>query len=291
MATMRELKGRIASVRSSQKITGAMKMISSAKLRKAEQALSRALPYRTELQTILSRLYDPSFDLLYMPLLRQRPVEHVALVVFASDEGLCGSFNTSLYKKLAETVREYKKQNISTITIYAIGKKIAANVSNLADVTVVDTTYFQGIKNTAAHAYQLSEELMDRYTRKQIDRVEIIYYHMKNVGVQYLRNEVLLPVSIDVAQLPVRDGIIPDYIIEPDYAAVMEGLLPMCVKASLYEMLLDSRVSEQAARIMSMQLANENALKLMDKLQLEYNKLRQQNITSELLDILGGSVR
>lgn len=291
MATMRELKGRIASVRSSQKITGAMKMISSAKLRKAEQALSRALPYRTELQTILSRLYDPSFDLLYMPLLRQRPVEHVALVVFASDEGLCGSFNTSLYKKLAETVREYKKQNISTITIYAIGKKIAANVSNLADVTVVDTTYFQGIKNAATHAHRLSEELMDRYTRKQIDRVEIIYYHMKNVGVQYLRNEVLLPVSIDVAQLPVKDGIIPDYIIEPDYATVMEGLLPMCVKASLYEMLLDSRVSEQAARIMSMQLANENALKLMDKLQLEYNKLRQQNITSELLDILGGSVR
>ena len=261
MATMRELKGRINSVHSSQKITGAMKMISSARLRKAENKLLQAEPYRRKLWEIYAHIEKSGCEF-QSPLTEGRQVKKVAIVIFASDDGLCGAFNINLYKKLVGEVQAYQKKGIREITVFPVGKKILAEVKRI-----------EGIR------------LKGKY-----DQVGVIYAHYKSIGVQIIRLRPFLPVTVELEEhIEITGRPDPWYIYEPGCEQVLAMLYPLMMRALMYNMWVENKTSEQAARILAMQMANDNAVKLLGKLQLEYNKLRQQGITSELLDIAGGS--
>lgn len=291
MATMRELKGRIDSVHSSQKITGAMKMISSARLRKAESKLAHSQPYREKLWEIYRHIMDAGCEY-ESPLTQEREVKKVAVVVFASDDGLCGAFNINVYKELREVIREYRQKGIDEITVWPVGKKIQSDVHRMPGIAIEEVNpLFEGKKDFTEATKVVAERLVNQFLSGKIDRADIIYTHYKSIGTQIVMNQRFLPVRQEEKPEKTAEAEMTWYIYEPDCAAIMQTLYPLILHANMYQTLLESRTSEQAARILAMQMANDNANKLLGNLHLEYNKLRQQNITSELLDIAGGSVR
>lgn len=288
MATMRELKGRINSVHSSQKITGAMKMISSARLRKAESALLQSLPFRAQLQNLHDHIIAAGCDY-ESPWVKERKIENVALVVFASDDGLCGSFNITLYKKLLEAIAAYGKlPDVLSVSVYPVGRKIEGEVRRLPDIKALKISSAFVRKEYAQGTKELADELMDKFLKKEYDRVDVIYTHYKSIASQTVYQQQFLPVLKKEEEKDREKE--PWYIYEPDCETVLNMLYPLMMHATMYEYLLENRTSEQGARIIAMQTANDNAVKLLGELHLEYNKLRQQGITSELLDIAGGSV-
>lgn len=292
MATMRELKRRITSVQSSHKITGAMKMISSARFRKAEALLEHIRPYEEQLQTILRHVNEADCDY-RSPLRQERRVQRVALVVLASDEGLCGAFNINILKKLTAIVREYRDQGVTSPEVYAIGKKIQGEVRRMPGIVRKSVPeLFAGGKYPEAIAL-LVRQLSDRFVREEIDRVEIIYTHYKSRGTQIVERMPLLPLQprrqIEQAG-PDQTEKLRMYIYEPGCREIFEVLYPLILRTLFYKTLIENQTSEQAVRILAMQMANDNARKLLDTLRLEYNKLRQQSITTELLDMVGGTV-
>ena len=292
MSTMRELKGRIGSVQSSQKITGAMKMISSAKLRKAEQALHGMAPYREQLQLTINNLLEADREY-ESPLAQQRPVHRIALVLLASDEGLCGAYNYNLYKALLSRVSELENEFSGqlAIDVYPVGKKVISAVNRTEGVNMCQRDYFHA-KSTPDELKRFIGEMTASFLGSEYDRVECIYTHYKSVASQIVKTRILLPISIeDMHSVEKPASRITPYIYEPDRASIFETVLPLYVNASFIEACLQSRTSEQGARILAMQTASDNAGKLLDELRLEYNKLRQQGITNELLDIVGGSIR
>lgn len=288
MATMRELKGRIDSVHSSQKITGAMKMISSARLRKAENKLLHANPYRRKLEEIYAHILKSGCDYI-SPLAEQRKVKGVAIVVFASDDGLCGAFNLNLYKKLLEVIRDYQHTAGIEITVIPVGKKILPEVRRIKNIHLGNHPEAFEQKEEVRATRELTGGLVEAFLKGKYDRVEVVYAHYKSMGVQIDRVRQFLPVVVEQEEGTKEAEEEPWYIYEPDCGSILRMLYPLLLQASMYEMFLENKTSEQAARILAMQMANDNALKLLGNLQLEFNKLRQQGITTELLDIAGGS--
>ena len=288
MSTLRELKGRIGSAASSEKITGAMKMISSAKMHKAEQMLARVVPFRNQLQTIMGNLM--SADAVYSSELTEtREVQTVALVVTGSDDGLCGAYNINIFKKLLMRIKELRSGGNLKVIVYPVGKKMEKAVAklNMSNVTVERT----GVLSTATaeEVKQLTERLKNDFLSHKVDLVEVVSMQFISAGKQLLRSLQLLPVSADAfGELPANSNRL--YIFEPDANTIYNALLPLYVISMMQEVFLQNAASEQAARVMAMQSANDNAQKLLESLKLEYNKLRQQGITTELLDILGGQV-
>ena len=292
MATLRELKGRIGSVASSEKITGAMKMISSAKMHKAEQALKRLLPFRNQIETIIGNLLsaDAEFS---SPLLAARDVKRVGVVVFGSDDGLCGAYNVNVFKQLLVKMAEYRKQygDLVEVEVIPVGSKIAKSVNKLAlkGVTVkvvgdVDSkTAGDGVKNFIA-------QLQQRFIAGELDKVDTLYMSFKSVSRQVLTADQLLPVVQETFDSVEASNSRP-YIFEPDASTIFTNVLPLFLLSTMQEIFTENRASEQAARVIAMQSANDNAKKLLEQLRLEYNKLRQQSITNELLDIVGGQVK
>ena len=292
MATLRELKGRIGSVASSEKITGAMKMISSAKMHKAEGALRRLQPYRSTIESIISNLLtaDASFS---SPLTEPRPVEHATLVVLGSDDGLCGAYNVNLAKFLMQRVVALRQKYGEglRITLVPVGRKMAKAVRFMADALteIVDPSVNSKSEGDDVKAFEFG--LRDQFLDRKTDRVEIVYMHFRSVARQTATADTLLPLSPEAFS---AEGIKPSarpYIFEPSAQSIFESVLPMYLLSLVQEIFVENRASEQAARIMAMQSANDNAKKLLESLRLEYNKLRQQSITTELLDIVGGQVR
>ncbi len=288
MSTLRELKGRIGSVASSEKITGAMKMISSAKMHKAVQALSRVVPFRNQLQTIMGNLLstDAEYD---SELTEVRDVKAIALVVLGSDDGLCGAYNINIFKQLLARVNELREKDAALrITIYPIGKKMAKAVSKLkvsgVDICQLNVT----TKSDLTAIRSVTESLKADFLAHKVDCVEIVSMHYLSAGKQVLRRQQLLPVSPE-AFGNVNNSNRP-YIFEPDVNKIYNTILPLYIISVMQEIFIQNTASEQAARVMAMQSANDNAVKLLDSLKLEFNKLRQQSITTELLDILGGQV-
>lgn len=288
MATMRELKGRINSVHSSQKITGAMKMISSARLRKAENKLLQATPYRQKLWDIYVHIEKSGCDFL-SPFAIERKVKRLAIVVFASEDGLCGAFNINLYKKLLEVVHTYQASGISDITVFPVGKKILSDVKKIKGIQLGKHPAAFEEKDFVTATRAFADDFMEYFLKGEYDRVEVVYAHYKSMGVQIVNSRQFLPVTLsDVKEdTPLEKD--TWYIYEPDCESILKMLYPLLLHALMYEMFMENRTSEQAARILAMQMANDNAVKLLGNLQLEYNKLRQQGITTELLDIAGGS--
>lgn len=294
MATLRELKGRIGSVKSSEKITGAMKMISSAKMHKAEMALHRLVPYREQIQLILNHLL--SADAEYSsPLTEEREVKKVSIVVLGSDDGLCGAYNIQIFKRLIvelKSIRTSYGANVE-IEIIPVGKKMARAAMKLRDkdISVIEHCGIN-TRSTLDNIKSFTEKLEQDFISKKTDKVEVLYTHFKSASRQIVQLETLFPIAYSslIANVNKKELNKP-YIFEPNANAIFETILPLFVLSTMQEVTSENVASEQASRVMAMQTANDNAKKLLDDLQLDYNKLRQQGITTELLDILGGQTR
>ena len=291
MASMRDLKGRIGSVASSEKITGAMKMISSAKMHKAELALRRIRPFRDQIQSTINHLIsaDAEFS---SPLTAVRPVKRKAIVVLSSDEGLCGAFNMNLFKRTLELINQAKDEALNYMfVVYPIGKKASNFAQKLAgDGVEIAVTDYMTAKSPGEDIARFTNELTRAFVAGEIDEVEVVYTHYKSVSKQTVTTRRLLPIEADSLATSGKVVRNKPYLFEPDVNTIYNEILPLYVLSSMQEAISSNRVSEQAARVMAMQSANDNAKELLEELQLEYNKLRQQSITSELLDIIGGKV-
>lgn len=290
MASLKEVKARIASVTSTQKITGAMKMVSSAKLKKAQRAIENIAPYQDRLNGILNNFLKTETDF-KSELANVRTVNRVAIVVFSSNSSLCGAYNSNVIKQLNVVLNEYKDLGKENIEVYPIGQKVYSaavkmdlnvqgNYKSMADKPSFDTI-----------TDEVTNVIVDKFVKKELDKVVVIYHHLKNTSTQILVTNTFLPISFDSTDEAKdnKSNFTADYIVEPSKPAVLEVLIPKAIKTKLYACLLDSNASEHAARVVAMQTANDNAESLISDLTILYNKTRQAAITSELLDIVGGA--
>jgi F-type H+-transporting ATPase subunit gamma len=287
MASLKEIKGRIASVDSTRKITSAMKMVSSAKLRKAQARVEQFLPYQKQLMSILSRYLSSDTEEFSSPLAETRDVKRVAIVAVSSNSSFCGAFNSNVIRLLGETIQKYHALHYG-IEVYPIGKKVEEAVAKSAVPVEKKGSYISLMdKPNYEEARNIADSLVDGFLSKKIDKVVLVYNRFKSMGVQIPTTEPFLPVvlSKNKNQTPTA----ADYIVEPDRKTLLDTLLPKSLRAKIYAVILDSAAAEQAARTVAMQIATDNAGDLMEELTLQYNKQRQQAITSELLDIIGGS--
>ncbi len=289
MASLKEVKTRINSVKSTRKITSAMKMVASAKLHKAQGAIENMLPYQRKLNKILTNFLSADLPV-ESPFCVERPVKRVAIVAFSSNSSLCGAFNANVLKMFLQTVGEYRELGQDNILIYPVGKKIEEAVKKLG---FFPQGSYQKLADKPSYneAAALAKLLMELFLEKNIDRVELIYHHFKSMGVQELLRERYLPIDFSAVQNDEeRGGIVNDYIIEPSAAQLIADLIPQVLSQKIFTAALDSNASEHAARTLAMQIATDNANELIQELTKQYNKTRQQAITNELLDIVGGSM-
>ena len=289
MASLKEVKTRINSVQSTRKITSAMKMVASAKLHKAQGAIENMLPYQRKLNKILTNFLSDDLPV-ESPFCVERPVKRVAIVAFSSNSSLCGAFNANVLKMFLQTVGEYRELGQDNILIYPVGKKIEEAVKKLG---FFPQGSYQKLADKPSYdeAAALAKLLMELFLEKNIDRVELIYHHFKSMGVQELLRERYLPIDLSAVQNDEeRGGVVNDYIIEPSAAQLIADLIPQVLSQKIFTAALDSNASEHAARTLAMQIATDNANELIQELTKQYNKTRQQAITNELLDIVGGSM-
>ncbi len=293
MPSLKEVKTRIASVNNTRKITSAMKMVASSKLHRAQQAIENMRPYESRLEKIMASFINSMEGELSSPYAMKREVTRVALVVFTSNSSLCGGFNSNTIKALRKKVEEYRSNGVEVVQIFPFGKKGAEAVRKLGYTEAPD--YSAQLDHPAYEpAAQVAAELMEMFAKGEIDRVELVYHRFKNTASQILTEETFLPVSLETSETETPEkasGYALDYIIEPSKEALMQQLIPKALHLKLYTVLLDSLASEHAARVVAMQVATDNADELLNELTLTYNKTRQQAITTELLDIIGGSVQ
>ena len=289
MASLKEVKTRINSVQSTRKITSAMKMVASAKLHKAQGAIENMLPYQRKLNKILTNFLSADLPV-ESPFCVERPVKRVAIVAFSSNSSLCGAFNANVLKMFLQTVGEYRELGQDNILIYPVGKKIEEAVKKLG---FFPQGSYQKLADKPSYdeAAALAKLLMELFLEKNIDRVELIYHHFKSMGVQELLRERYLPIDLSAVQNDEeRGGVVNDYIIEPSAAQLIADLIPQVLSQKIFTAALDSNASEHAARTLAMQIATDNANELIQELTKQYNKTRQQAITNELLDLVGGSM-
>lgn len=284
MASLKEVKGRIATVNNTRKITSAMKMVASAKLHKAQGAITNMLPYERRLHGLLTNLLGGSEVLVWNT---PREVKRVALVVFSSNSSLCGGFNANVIKHATQWLDEYQALGKDNILIYPVGKKVADALSKMG-YAIQGNFQHLADKPSFAEAAELAQGLMNLFTQGEVDRVELLYNHFKSTASQILTREVYLPMQTSGNTIEGKEDM--DYILEPSREELLATLLPKVLRMKLYTVLLDSNASEHAARTMAMQIATDNADDLLQELTLMYNKTRQQAITNELLDIVGGSM-
>ncbi|NOZ35388.1 MAG: ATP synthase F1 subunit gamma [Chlorobi bacterium] len=286
MANLKEIRNRISSVKSTRQITNAMKMVSAAKLRKAQNTITQLRPYANKLNEILGRLGDVKGESAENIYAVERTEKRVLLVAISSNRGLCGPFNANVVKKVIELTKEqyaeqYKKGNVSIYTIgskcgqilHAKGFKIDANFNKLYN----DLT-FNNIAETAG-------KLMDLFTNKKFDKIEFIYNRFKNAAVQILTQEQFLPVKHTENNSENNN----DYIFEPSQQYIFDTLIPDSLKTQLFAAISDSYAAEQGARMTAMHQATDNAGEMIRSLTLSYNKARQAAITKEILEITAGA--
>ncbi|MBD5372103.1 MAG: ATP synthase F1 subunit gamma [Bacteroides sp.] len=290
MATLRDLKGRIGSVSSSEKITGAMKMISSAKMNKAVRDIKRLLPFRNQLEAIIAHLLEADAQCV-SPLTEEREVSHLTVVVAGSDDGLCGAYNLNIFKELLAHVNSIRESLPSaSIRLIPVGSKMVKAVGKLSmDRVEVITDAPVNSKSTADEIKRFTQDLQRSFLAGETDRVDFIYMGFISPARQRIKCEQLLPVSAVEGDASAQ--VSQPYLFEPTADEIFAQALPLMLLSRVQEGFSENRASEQAARVIAMQSANDNASKLLEQLQLEYNKLRQQSITNELLDILGGQVK
>ena len=321
MPSLKEIKSRIASVNSTRKITSAMKMVASSKLHHAQTAIENMLPYENMLEHILKTFLVSAPDV-ELPFDQERPVKKVALIVFSSNSSLCGGFNANIIKTMLHAIEEYRKQGLTNddIIIYPIGRKVEEKVRKLGLRSAGSFVHLAD-KPNSAQCRDISVEAGTMFLEGKVDKVELIYHHFKSAGSQVLTRRTFLPIDLhdDVGADNDRDltsnlatkksqeylknrnkqeeereqatvkPLNDKFLVEPDLKTVLTELVPKELHLMVYTALLDSNASEHAARMVAMQTATDNADELLRELNLQYNKSRQAAITSELLDIVGGS--
>ncbi len=288
MANLKEIRNRIASVTSTRKITSAMKMVSAAKLRKAQEAIIRMRPYANRLHTILTDLGDSIKGDEDNPYLAERELEKVMIVVIASNRGLCGAFNSLVIRRAIQLALEDHGNLMlqRKVDFYAIGKRGADYLQkNKYPMAGVRNELFDDL--TFDKVVPVAQEIMDHFVSGEYDRVMLVYNQFKNAAVQILTTEQFLPVLIP--EKKGDDSIIADYIYEPSKEYIVRELIPRSLKIQFYKALLDSNAAEQGARMTAMHMATDNATELLRDLNLNYNKARQAAITGELLEIVSGA--
>ena len=288
MASLKEVKTRIASVNSTRKITSAMKMVASSKLHRAQQAIESMRPYERQLTRIMSTFVGSMEGEVDTAYAAQRDVKRVVIVLFTSNSSLCGGYNANAVKAFVKKVEEYRSHDIEICRVYAMGKKAAEAVGKLKNFDLVDKSASLD-HPSYQEAAKVASELMDLYVKGDIDEVDLIYHHFKSAGTQILTTETFLPIDLhaDSTEEGATNNL--NFIVEPSMGDIVNQLIPKSLHLRLYTALLDSLASEHAARVIAMQVATDNADDLLRELTLTYNKTRQQAITNELLDIAGGS--
>lgn len=282
MANLKEIRNRIASVSSTMQITSAMKMVSAAKLKKAQDAITNMRPYAntlTELIQNLSGSLDGDTQNLYTQV---RPKQSVLIISITSNRGLCGAFNANIIKKTRQLFdKEFKNQKVSLITIGKKGSEILNKTGKVISSydSVFDNLTYNNVSNIA-------EIVMNHYEKKTFDQVVLVYNRFKNAATQIIEVESFLPI---VAEKKSENNSNVDYIFEPSKSEIISELLPKSLKMQLFKALRDSFASEHGARMTAMHKATDNATDLRDQLKLTYNKARQAAITNEILEIVGGA--
>lgn len=275
-----------------------MKMVASAKLHKAQGAIENMLPYERKLNKILTNFLSADLPV-ESPYIKAREVKRVAIVAFSSNTSLCGAFNANVIKMLLQTVGEFRTLGQDNILIFPVGKKVDEAVKRLG-FEPQETSPTLSDKPSYQEASELAHRLMEMYVSGEIDRVELIYHHFKSMGVQILLRETYLPIDLTRVvdeeekqkEEEVQGGeMANDYIIEPSAEELIANLIPTVLSQKLFTAAVDSNASEHAARTLAMQVATDNANELIQDLTKQYNKSRQQAITNELLDIVGGSMQ
>ena len=303
MASLKEIRGRINSVTNTRKITNAMKMVSSAKLHKAQERVIHYHPYWARMRRMFDSLLNGNGDIEEIELLSERhEIKRVAIVAFSSNSSLCGSFNNSVQKRLNETLsKEYGSLAQRDISLYLIGKKIYENISKRPSEYRIKGPFFNiAHKPDRIAIDQICDELMELFLSKEIDKVDIIYNRFKSTSIQIIRQETLLPIVKNIGKHSDQNGgehserhnnqkWRDNYIVEPDVQQFLMTMVPDILHLQLYGALLNSYASEHGARTTAMQTATDNADELIENLVLEYNKFRQNAITKEIIDIIGGS--
>ena len=279
MANLKEIRNRIASVSSTMQITSAMKMVSAAKLKKAQDAITAMRPYAnklTELLQNLSATLDADSGSKYS---EQREIKNVLIVAITSNRGLCGAFNSNIIKRATAVAESYDAK----VSIVAIGKKANDALSKNFEVISNQSPVFDDL--TFDNVAAIAEMLMEQFESKAFDKIEVVYNKFKNAATQEIMTEQFLP----IVPLDSASNSNQDYIFEPSKEEIVETLIPKSLKTQLYKSIRDSFASEHGARMTAMHKATDNATELRDQLKLTYNKARQASITNEILEIVGGA--
>jgi len=285
MASLKEIRARIASIASTQKITSAMKMVSAAKLKKTEGVTTRFLPYKNKLSEALSNYLGSLEGEVSIPLAERREVKRVALMAFSSSSGLCGVYNSSVCKLFKQVYDGYAESlGAENVAVFLVGKKLGDYAKKFG--IEVEEQYAPLAESMSYDlAMEISDKMVDLFLNGKVDRVELVFNHFKNSGVQIPMREVVLPLKAEVT----GEAKSFDYIVEPDRETFVNDLIPKVIRTNFYSIMLDTLTAEHGARMTAMHIASDNADQLSQELKIQYNKARQNVITNELIDIVGGA--
>jgi len=290
MASLKEIRERKASVASTMQITSAMKMVSAAKLKKAQDAIVRFRPYAEKLQEILASVGESMKDDEDNQYAVQRDKEQILLVLITSNRGLCGAFNSNAIKAtIQRALTTFDRQMMARqVDFISIGKKGADFLRKKGYNVIFDgSELFDDL--TFEHVAEIANMIMGLFTDGKYDHVDMIYNRFKNAGTQILTEEQFLPIEVDLLAEEAGPVSNVDYIFEPTKEYIIEELIPRSLKLQFYKAILDSHASEHGARMTAMHMATDNATELLKELSLQFNKARQEAITNEILEIVGGA--
>ena len=285
--SLKEVKQRIQSVKNTQKITSAMKLISAAKLRRAQSTIEGVRPYQSKLDEMLVSFLSVA-DTVSTPFTRVSEPKRVVVVAVSSNSSLCGSFNASVIRLAKEAIAQHLSAEGRVVEVFPVGKKIADSLRK-EGYELNEVLMPQAVAPQYASVAQVADELMKRFAAGEIDRVELVYTHFHSAAKQVPVRETFLPIDIESMNKKAVHSL-SDFIVEPSKEELISRLAPRVIAMRLYTALLDSIAAEHAARMLAMQIATDNADDLITTLVREYNKSRQQAITNELLDIVSGSM-
>jgi F-type H+-transporting ATPase subunit gamma len=280
MANLKEIRNRISSVSSTMQITSAMKMVSAAKLKKAQDAITAMRPYADKLTELLQNFSSNLDDDNGSVYTKNREIKNILIVAITSNRGLCGAFNSNILKQANELAKNYAKGDVS---VMAIGKKANDSLSKEFKIVSNESKIFDDLNFT--NVAQIAQILMNKFKDGSVDKIELVYNKFKNAATQIVTTEQFLPIVTSNDQINNNQ----DYIFEPSKVEIVKTLIPKSLKTQLFKAIRDSFASEHGARMTAMHKATDNATELRDQLKLTYNKARQAAITNEILEIVGGA--
>ena len=281
MSGLKEIRNRISSVSSTMQITNAMKMVSAAKLKKAQDRITATLPYSNKLSELIKSISSSVDSDESSPLFEKRELKKPLLIVITSNKGLCGGFNSSIIKEVYNLATEYGSNTPDLLTIGKKGNDILRKKFNVISShnEVYDNFSYSSVK-------EIAENIMQRFESEEYDEIVLVYNHFKNAATQIITKEQYLPIRDDADDTSNAPG---DYIFEPNSIKILEELIPKSLAIQLFKAISDSIAGEHGARMTAMHKATDNATDLRDQLKLSYNKARQTAITNEILEIVGGA--